>query len=71
MAKPDDRSDNIEKLQNAIENTMQNMSEASSLLKEHSGEMRVEDQEDIRAKNRRREDAIRGFRAEIQDEAHS
>lgn len=69
MNKPDDRSDNVEKLQHAIANTQQNMREADDSLKAHANEMRTEDEADIRAKNRRRADAIEGFRAEIQDEA--
>lgn len=69
MAKPDDRSDNIEKLQNAIENTMQNVRQSADFVKAHADEMRESDREDILAKNRRREQAIEGFRAEIKDEA--
>lgn len=70
MAKPDDRSDNVERLQNSVENTMQNMQEADDFLKAHATEMSAEDQSDIKSKNRRRADAIDGFRNEIQDEAH-
>jgi len=70
MAKPDDRSNNVERLQNSVENTMQNMQEADDFLKAHANEMSAEDQSDIKSKNRRRADAIDGFRNEIQDEAH-
>lgn len=69
MAKPDDRSDNVEKLQNAISNTMENMREGEDFVKAHEGEMRAEDKQDIKAKNQRREQAIEGFRDEIRDEA--
>ncbi|GMA64707.1 small acid-soluble spore protein Tlp [Alicyclobacillus fastidiosus] len=69
MAKPDNRSDNVEHLQKAINHTMQNMREASDFLKAHGDEMNAGDVADIRAKNERREEAIEGFREEIQDEA--
>lgn len=72
MAKPDDRSDNAEKLQEMISNTMENMHEAEDFLKAHEGEMVAEDVRDIEAKNERREESIEGFRSEIQDEtAHA
>jgi small acid-soluble spore protein (thioredoxin-like protein) len=67
-AKPDDRSDNVEKLQNMIEHTMENMREAEDYMKANEGEMPSEEVADIREKNRRRRDAIEGFREEIRDE---
>jgi small acid-soluble spore protein (thioredoxin-like protein) len=66
---PDNRADNVEHLQKAINHTMENYREAEDYLKSHSGEMNVEDRQDIEAKNRRREEAIEGFRSEIKDEA--
>lgn len=69
VAKPDDRSDNVARLQNAIEDTMGNLREAEDFLKAHGDAMHPEDKRDIEAKNRRREEAIEGFRAEIKDEA--
>ncbi|WP_139488693.1 small acid-soluble spore protein Tlp [Brevibacillus dissolubilis] len=68
MAKPDDRSDNVEKLQNMIENTMENIRESRDFVNAHRNEMRQEDIQDIEAKNQRREESIQGFRAEIKDE---
>jgi small acid-soluble spore protein (thioredoxin-like protein) len=69
LAKPDDRSDNVEKLQGAIQNTMANMREANDFLKAHGAEMNAEDREALENKNDRRERAIQGFREEIKDEA--
>lgn len=68
MAKPDDRSDNIRKMQEMIDNTIENMHEARETLENThlDGEQRAA----IEAKNRRREEAIRSFRAEIKDEYH-
>ena len=71
MAKPDDRSDNVERISHAIDNTMENMREAEDFLKAHSDEMDSRDTADIKAKNERRKDAISGMREEIKDEARA
>lgn len=63
--KPDDRSDNVEKLQNMVQDTIQNIEEAHDTMKFSSGE----EKEKIEAKNKRREEAIEGMRQEIKDEA--
>ncbi|GGJ01422.1 hypothetical protein GCM10010885_08280 [Alicyclobacillus cellulosilyticus] len=70
MANPDDRSDNVRKLQRNIQNTMRNMREAEDYLEAHADEMRPEDVAAVEAKNERRAQAIAGFRREIQDEVH-
>lgn len=64
MAKPDDRSDNVEKLQGMIEHTLENVSESKEALSESNAEERRR----IQDKNLRRMDSIKGFRAEIADE---
>ena len=64
MAKPDDRSDNVEKLQGMIENTLENVSESKEALSESNAEERRR----IHDKNQRRMDSIKSFRAEIADE---
>lgn len=61
---PDDRSDNVEKLQNMIEDTIQNIEKSEETLENASGE----DKQQIMSKNERREEAIEGFREEIKDE---
>ncbi|GGH73969.1 small, acid-soluble spore protein Tlp [Compostibacillus humi] len=61
---PDDRSDNVEKLQNMVQNTIENIEKAEATLEYASGEER----EQILAKNRRREEALEGFRQEIKEE---
>lgn len=65
--KPDDRSDNVEKLQNMIQDTLQNIDEAEDTM-EFSDEF---DKPDIEAKNKRRKEAIEGFRAEVKDESRN
>jgi len=63
--KPDDRSDNVEKLQDMVQDTLNNIDEAEESLEFASGKQR----EQIKEKNKRREEAIEGFRDEIKDEA--
>lgn len=63
---PDDRSDNVEKLQEMIQNTIENMEEAEESLDAQSS---GRDRAGIEAKNRRREDAIEFMRTEIKDES--
>ncbi|MED0655477.1 small acid-soluble spore protein Tlp [Anoxybacillus geothermalis] len=63
--KPDDRSDNVEKLQEMVQNTIENIEKAEETMQFASPEER----EKIREKNRRREEAITAMRAEIKDEA--
>ncbi|HWL25927.1 MAG TPA: small acid-soluble spore protein Tlp [Ureibacillus sp.] len=63
---PDDRSDNVEKLQALIQNTEEQIHKAEIAM-EFSGSNQ---QEQIKEKNKRREKAIQGFREEIKDEAH-
>lgn len=68
MAKPDDRSDNVEKLQKMIDNTMENIRESREYMKAHADEMPAEQREQMQAKNERREQSIEAFREEIKDE---
>jgi small acid-soluble spore protein (thioredoxin-like protein) len=71
MAKPDDRSDNVEKLQQMVQNTMENIRESRDYIQAHADEMTAEQKAQMEAKNQRREESMEGFRAEINDEAHS
>ena len=64
-AKPDDRSDNVEKLQDIVQNTIGNMEAAEETLAFSNGK----DKEAIQAKNERRKESIDGMRREIIDEA--
>lgn len=63
--KPDDRSDNVEKLQDMVQNTIENIEAAHETMQFASPEER----EKIEAKNKRREESIQGMREEIKDEA--
>ena len=63
---PDDRSDNVEKLQRMVQETIENLEEAHDAVEFASGEERQQ----IIEKNKRREEAIEGMREEISDEYH-
>lgn len=66
--KPDNRSDNPEKLKEMIDNTLENLHDAEDYLKAHEEQMSEETKQQIREKNKRREQAIEGFREELKDE---
>ena len=68
--KPDDRSDNVEKLQEHIDETFENLDDAEDMLAAHKHEMHPDQAEAVESKNRRRREAIEGYRDEIKDEAH-
>lgn len=63
--KPDDRSDNVEKLQEMIVHTIENMDEAEESLEFANSE---EQRSQIEAKNERRRESIEGMRQEVKDE---
>lgn len=66
--KPDDRSDNVEKLQDMIHDTIENYREAENYLKLHADELSEEEIARIKEKNNNRLESIRGMRDEIIDE---
>ncbi|MGM0844811.1 MAG: small acid-soluble spore protein Tlp [Bacillota bacterium] len=63
---PDDRSDNVEKLQSKVFHTIQNMERAEESLAYTDSE---EQMQAIQAKNERRRESIDAFRSELKDEA--
>ena len=64
--KPDDRSDNVDKIQFNINHTIRNMEAAEELI-EKSDDKKM--RSDLEEKNDRRRDALQGMREEIRDEA--
>jgi small acid-soluble spore protein (thioredoxin-like protein) len=68
MAKPDNRADNAEKLQAAVQNTLENMEEAQEYMTEHADEISNMERSNIEQKNERRRESIKGMKNEIQDE---
>ena len=69
MAKPDNRADNVEHLQQHVQNTIENLNEAEDYLSEHADEISAEEKQSIQVKNEHRKESIEGMRSEIQDEA--
>ncbi|MBL4950681.1 small acid-soluble spore protein Tlp [Neobacillus sp. YIM B02564] len=65
--KPDDRSDNVEKLQSMIHHTIENMEAAEESLEFTDSEAQ---RQQIAKKNERRRQAIDSFRSEVKDEAN-
>ncbi|MEH7418903.1 small acid-soluble spore protein Tlp [Neobacillus drentensis] len=65
---PDDRSDNVEKLQAMITNTIENMEAAEESLALTDSETQ---KQQIQAKNERRRESLDSFRSEIKDEANN
>lgn len=63
---PDDRKDNVERIQNNIDNTIQNMETAEEMIAVTDNE---KTKKDLKRKNDRRADALDGMRREIKDEA--
>jgi len=63
---PDDRRDNVEKIQNNIDNTIQNMEAAKEMIAITDND---KTKKNLKEKNKRRDDALDSMRAEIQDEA--
>lgn len=66
QAKPDDRRDNVERIQENINHTVQNMRRADEMIDETSDDTM---RENLKEKNDRREEALKGMRNEIRDEA--
>lgn len=64
--KPDDRSDNVDRLQEQVVNTIENLEEAHDTLQ--NPDLSDEQRQTILEKNRRREEAIARKREEIKDE---
>lgn len=63
--KPDDRSDNAEKIQSMIQDTTENIQKAEESMQFTDSEQQ---RQQIEAKNQRRRESIESFQAELQDE---
>ncbi|UII58361.1 small acid-soluble spore protein Tlp (plasmid) [Cytobacillus spongiae] len=64
---PDDRSDNVEKLQGMVQHTIENMERAEESISFTDSEEQLQS---IKDKNERRRESLQAFRNEIKDEAH-
>ncbi|WP_316571304.1 small acid-soluble spore protein Tlp [Neobacillus sp. YIM B06451] len=66
--KPDDRSDNVEKLQEMIQNTIENMERAEETMALSDSD---ETRRQVEEKNERRRESIEAMREEVRDEARA
>jgi len=64
--KPDDRRDNVKKIQKNIDNTIRNMEAADDMISRSSNS---KTKRDLMEKNERRDRSLDGMRHEIKDEA--
>ena len=64
--KPDDRRDNVDKIEFNIGKTIQNMELAEEMIQKTDDKKM---KQDLKEKNKRRDDALDGMREEIRDEA--
>lgn len=64
--KPDDRRDNVERIQKNINMTIHNIELADEMIAKTNDEKM---KKDLKEKNKRRIDALDGMREEIRDEA--
>ncbi|MGI6563420.1 MAG: small acid-soluble spore protein Tlp [Clostridia bacterium] len=64
--KPDDRKDNVEKIQYNIDKTIQNMEMAEEMIAKTDNEKTIKE---LLEKNERRRSALEGMRKEIRDES--
>lgn len=63
---PDDRSDNVQKIQNTINNTMKSIHDAEDMIKAtDNSNMKA----DLESKNARRKEALNSMIEEIKEEA--
>lgn len=67
-SKPDDRSDNVEKLQSMINNTLENIEESERSMQFTDS---TEQKQSIQTKNEKRRESISAMRSEVKDEASS
>jgi len=70
LAKPDNRADNAEHLQQHINHTVENLHEAEDYLDEHASEISAVEKQTIEAKNERRKQSIESFAEEMKDETN-
>lgn len=64
--KPDDRSDNVQRIQENIDNTLKNISLANEMIAKSNNPDEIQN---MKGRNARREEALDKMRCEIRDEA--
>ena len=67
-AKPDDRSDNVERIQENINNTVKNIRLANEVIEKSDNPQEIEN---MMERNKRRKVALDNMRCEIKEEARA
>lgn len=65
---PDNRADNVDRIQHSIDMTIDNIHRANEMIEKTSDQ---KTKQALNAKNERRMDALEGMRHEIKDEANA
>lgn len=65
---PDNRSDNVEKIQFNIDNTIKNYHETKDMIEKTDD---PKSRQDLIEKNKRRKESLKGMKEEIKDEAEA
>lgn len=65
-SKPDDRSDNVQRIQDNIDNTLKNISLANEMIAKSNDPNEIQN---MKERNERREEALEKMRSEIREEA--
>jgi len=68
MAKPDGRTENVDRLMKNVRHTIENLNEAEAYLQEHAEELSPEQAAAIREKNERRRENIDRLKEEVEEE---
>lgn len=64
--KPDDRSDNVQRIQDNIDNTLKNINLANEMIAKSNDPNEIQN---MKERNERREEALEKMRSEIREEA--
>lgn len=67
-SKPDDRSDNVQRIQENIDNTMKNINLANEMIAKSDDPKVIEN---MKERNERRQESLDAMRCEIKDEARA
>lgn len=65
-SKPDDRSDNVQRIQDNIDNTLKNINLANEMIAKSNDPNEIQN---MKERNERREEALEKMRSEIREEA--
>jgi small acid-soluble spore protein (thioredoxin-like protein) len=68
MAKPDSRTENVDRLEKTVRHTLGNVEKSQDYLAEHADELSPQQVSDIRASNERRLANVKTLEREIEEE---